>query len=334
MNFFPKNRKMDFIALGRVGLDLYATEENTDFNDVVSLMKYVGGSPGNIGAMLATLGRNIGLLTKVSDDMIGRYVLSYFDSIGIDTSQIEKDMSGGRTSLAITEMKPQDCGVVIYRNNASDQLLFPEKISEEYIANAAGLIVSGFALSESPGREAAMIAIEYAKRRGTKVILDVDYRPYSWRSPFDAALNMGIAAEKADILVGNDEEFAVLNKIMYPEAVNNGKLAVQPWLNKGCSLVIYKQGGGKGAMAFEQSGEVHEGNLYKVRLKKPFGAGDAFLGTTLHYLMKDGDVFNAMDKGSAAASIVISRKSCSAASPTETEIQNFIENYKQGDSNA
>ena len=271
-------------------------EENTDFKDVLSFKKFVGGSPGNITAMMAALGRKTGLITKVSDDLIGKYVISYFDSIGSDTSQIIRDSSGSRTSLAITEMKPDNCGVIIYRNNASDQQLTPEEISEDYIGQAAGIVISGFALSEAPGRDAAIIAIEYAKRQGTTVILDLDYRPYSWRSDYEASIYMGIAAEKADILIGNDEEFAVLNKIMYPETVNDGKAAVKPWLERGCSLVIYKQGGGKGALAIEKSGTEHEGRLYKVALKKPFGAGDAFLGTTLHYLMKDADVANAIDK--------------------------------------
>ncbi len=328
MTLFPENRKFDFLAQGRAGLDLYADEENTDFNNVLSFRKFVGGSPGNITAMLATLGRKTGLITKVSDDLIGKYVISYFDSINSDTSQVIRDSSGSRTSLAITEMKPENCGVIIYRNNASDQQLCPEEISEDYIGQAAGIVISGFALSEAPGRDAAIIAIEYAKRQGTTVILDLDYRPYSWRSDYEASIYMGIAAEKADILIGNDEEFSVLNKIMYPETVNDGKAAVKPWIERGCSLAIYKQGGGKGALAIEKDGTEHEGRLYKTALKKPFGAGDAFLGTTLHYLMKDGDVANAIDKGAAAASIVISRKSCSAASPTEKEINDFINSYK------
>ncbi len=326
---FPENRKIDFIALGRAGLDLYAAEENTDFTDVLSFRKYVGGSPGNITAMLASLGRKTGLITKVSDDLIGRYIISYFDAIGSDTSQILKDPGSSRTSLAITEMKPENCGVIIYRNNASDQNLRPEEISENYIGQAAGLIVSGFALSESPGREAAIIAIEYAKRQGTTVILDLDYRPYSWRSDYDASIYLGIAAEKADILIGNNEEFAVLNKIMYPETLNNSKAAVRPWLEKGCSLVVFKQGGGKGAVAIENDGKEHQGKLYKVKLKKPFGAGDAFLGTALHYLMKESDVSKAIDRGAAAASMVISRNSCSEASPTEQEIDDFINKYSE-----
>jgi 5-dehydro-2-deoxygluconokinase len=327
MGFFPKNKKMDFVALGRAGLDLYATEENTDFNDVVSFQKFVGGSPANITAMLAALGRTTGLLSKVSDDLIGRFVISYFDSIGTDTSQVTMDSSGSRTSLAITEMKPDNCGVIIYRNNVADQRMKPEEVSESYIGGAAGLIVSGFALSESPGREAALVAIEYAKRRDTRVILDLDYRPYSWRSPFDASIYLGLAAEKADIIIGNDEEFAVLNGILYPACLDDAPKAVEPWLAKGCSLAIYKQGGGKGAMAFEPGGKAYQGRLYKTKVQKPFGAGDAFLGTALHYLMEGDDIAKAIDRGAAAASIVISRKSCSAASPTKEEIEDFVMSY-------
>jgi len=334
MVFFPEERKLDFVTLGRAGLDLYAAEKNTDFNEVLSFKKFVGGSPGNITAMLATLGRKTGLLTKVSGDFIGKYVISYFNSLGTDTSQISLDLSGSRTSLAITEMKPKDCGVIIYRNNTADQLLSPEEINESYIAEAACLVISGFALSESPGREAALTAIEYANRVGTKVTLDLDFRPYSWRSLYEASIYMGIAAEKSDILIGNDEEFAVLNKIMYPLAINSPSKAVAPWLKKGCSLVIYKQGGRKGAIAFEGDGQIHEGRLYYIKKTKPFGAGDAFLGTTLHYLMQDWNVPLAIDNGAAAASIVISRESCSAASPTEKEINTFKIKYRGGSADA
>ena len=334
MAFFPEGRTLDFVALGRAGLDLYAAEEETEFSEVVSFKKHVGGSPGNITAMLAALGRRTGLLTKVSDDAVGRYVLSYFNSIGTDTSQIQKDGSGSRTSLAITEMKPRDCAVVIYRNRASDQLMLSEEISEDYIAGAAGLVVSGFALSESPGREAALTAVQYARRRGTRVILDLDYRPYSWRASVDASLYLGLVAEKADILVGNDEEFAILNKLMHPKAGPGSHEAVRPWLESGSSLVIYKQGGGKGAVAFNKDGQSHEGRLYQTKVRKPFGAGDAFLGTVLHYLMKDWNIPLAIDRGAAAASIVISRDSCSSSSPTEREIEDFIARYEEGDSDA
>jgi 5-dehydro-2-deoxygluconokinase len=327
MTFFPEARKLDFIAQGRAGIDLYAAEKNTDFNETLSFNKFVGGSPGNIIAMLATLGRKTGLLTKVSDDLIGRYVISYFDSIGTDTSQIKKDTTGSRTSLAITEMKPKECGVIIYRNNTADQLIKPEEINEAYVASAAGLIISGFALSESPGREAVLTSIEYARRAGTRIILDLDYRPYSWLSATDASIYMGLAAEKADIVVGNKEEFEVLNQLMFSDALSSGREAVSPWLNKGCSLIIYKQGGGKGAIAFDQEGHVFEGPLYHTEVQKPFGAGDAFLGTALHYLMKDDDISQAIDKGAAAASIVISREACSASSPTEQELEDFILNY-------
>jgi 5-dehydro-2-deoxygluconokinase len=334
MAFFPEGRSLDFVALGRAGLDLYAAEADTDFSEVVSFKKHVGGSPGNITAMLAALGRRTGLLTKVSDDAVGRYVVAYFDSIGTDTSQIRKDSSGGRTSLAITEMKPRDCAVVIYRNRASDQLMQSEEISEDYIGGAAGLVVSGFALSESPGREAALTALQYARRRGTRVVLDIDYRPYSWLSPLDASLYLGMVAEKADILVGNDEEFAILNQLMHPGAAHDSREAARPWLDRGCSLVIYKQGGGKAAVAFGQDGRSHEGRLYRTKVRKPFGAGDAFLGTVLHYLMKDWNVALAMDRGAAAASIVISRDSCSSSSPSEREIEDFIARCKEGDPDA
>ncbi len=333
MDFFPEGRELDFVALGRAGLDLYAAEQQTDFNDVLSFRKFVGGSPANTTAMLARLGRATGLITKVSDDPIGRFVISYLQSIGTDTSQVRFDTSGGRTSLVITEMRPDKHGAVFYRNRASDQLITPGEIEENYIARAAALIVSGVSFSESPGREAAFAAIEYARRAGTKVVLDLDYRPNSWDSPYETAIYLGMAAEKADILCGDRSEYAALNWLLFPDAENNPGESVLPWLERGCALALYKQGGERGAVAYAGDGERYAGPLYRVPAVKPFGAGDAYLGTVLHVLMRCWDIPAAMDKGAAAASIVIARESCSAASPTEEEIETFIVEY-QGEKDA
>lgn len=42
-------------------------------------------------------------------------------------------------------------------------------------------MISGTALAKSPSREAALKALELAKRNNTVVIFDVDYRAYNWK---------------------------------------------------------------------------------------------------------------------------------------------------------
>ncbi|GAL15780.1 5-keto-2-deoxygluconokinase [Vibrio astriarenae] len=111
-------------------------------------------------------------------------------------------------------MKPKDCTVIIYRNNASDLTIKPEEIDPDYIAKSKVLVVTGTALSESPSREATLIAMQHARRSNTLVVLDVDYRPYSWRTDTDASIYYGIAAGLSDIVIGNREEFDMMETVL------------------------------------------------------------------------------------------------------------------------
>ena len=108
------------ICLGRAGVDLYSVESNLDFLDVKHFRKSVGGSPANIAVALSTLGANVGFIGKVSDDPFGHYVKSFLERKGVNTDGLLFDHSGSKTSLAITEMKPENCGVLFYRERPSD----------------------------------------------------------------------------------------------------------------------------------------------------------------------------------------------------------------------
>ena len=61
----------------------------------------------------------------------------------------------------------------------ADLQLCPADIDEEYIRNAKAILISGTALAASPSREAALKAVMIAKRVGTRVIFDIDYRAYN-----------------------------------------------------------------------------------------------------------------------------------------------------------
>ena len=71
----------------------------------------------------------------------------------------------------------------MYRDNVADLMLEPGEVDEALIAAAKALLVSGTALAKSPSREAVLLALGYARKHGTKVVFDIDYRPYTWASP-------------------------------------------------------------------------------------------------------------------------------------------------------
>lgn len=318
----PIDRPLDAICLGRAGVDLYAREANTDFQDVSGFEKFVGGSPANIAIALTKLGAKPGLISSVSDDGLGKYVCTYLESMGVDLQGMNVDKSGSRTSLAIAEMKASDCEVVIYRNNASDLSLNATQIDPAYIASAKILIVTGTALSSSPSREATLLAINYARKAGTLVVLDVDYRAYSWGSPEDSSLYYQMAASMSDIVIGNREEFDVMEYTVDRGNKDDAKTAAR-YLVDSTQIVVIKAGE-LGSKVYSRDGSYFEHGIFPVTAKKPFGAGDSFAGALVFALINGYGLKAGVKMGSAAAAINVSSDSCTEAMPTLEELKNFI----------
>ena len=317
-----KDRPLDVISMGRAGVDLYAREANTDMNDVTGFNKFVGGSPANISAAIARQGGRPGLISGVSNDVLGQFVCHYLEGFGIDLRGVKVDDSGSRTSLAICELKPSGGSVVIYRNNAADLTLTPEDIDRDYIASAKVLLVTGTALSESPSREAVFHAMSVAKEVGTIVALDLDYRAYSWKSEAESAIYYRQAASMAHILIGNREEFDVLEALIAPN--NRDDDATAKRFMMGETQIILLKAGELGSKVYTRDGERFEQGIFPVTVKKPFGSGDSYAGTTLLALIRGKSLREAVKMGSAAAAINVSRDTCTEAMPTSDELAEFI----------
>ena len=315
-------RPIDAICLGRAGVDLYAREADTDMLEVSGFDKYVGGSPANIAVALAKLGAKAGIISCVSDDGLGRYVSHYLDQQGVDLRGMQVLGGGTRTSLAVTEMKASDCEVVIYRNNAADLSLDITHIDKDYIADAKALLVTGTALSRSPSREATLQAISYAREAGTIVVLDVDYRAYSWSSAEESALYYQMAAAQADILIGNREEFDVLETLLDPGNADDDRSADR--FLSGATQVVVIKAGELGSKVYTRWGKQFAQGIFPVKVKKPFGSGDSFAGALLYALLNGLGLEQGVKMGSAAAAINVSGDSCTEAMPTLAELEAFI----------
>lgn len=315
-------KSLDAVCLGRAGLDLYAREHDTDFAEVTGFEKHVGGSPALISIGMAKLGARSALVSRVSDDVIGRFVRQRVSDYGVDARSVALDKTGTRTSLAVTEMRAEGCAVVIYRNQAADLALEPGDVDEAQIAAARTLVISGTALSTEPSRSAARRAIDLAGRHGTFVVLDLDYRAYTWTSAGEAREVYARVARESAIVVGNREEFAVLG---IPESAAPGEVAAA-CLGGRTALVLVKDGGA-GSEVFSASGHHFSQGVFDVAVTKPFGAGDAYLSTILAALVAGKSLEEAVQRGAASAAIVVAGNSCADAMPDAQQLEDFLASH-------
>ena len=326
---FDHGRPMDFIAVGRLCVDLNANETGRPMEETVTFTKYVGGSPANIAIGLSRLGAKTGFVGKVSDDQMGRFVTDYFRKNGIDVTQVHVDRTGASLGLAFTEIKsPTDCSILMYRSNAADLKLAPSEVSEEYIRSAKAMLISGTALAASPSREAVFLALDFARRNGTVVMFDLDYRPYTWNNEDEVAVYYRLAAEKCDVLIGTREEFNLMEKFDRRGEPDDERTA-KTWFAHHADIVVVKHGK-DGSIAYTKEGTVHRSRTFPAKIVKTFGAGDAYASSFIYGLLRGWDIDKCMEYGSASAAIVISSHSCSDAMPTLGQIERFIAECQSG----
>lgn len=305
-----------FLVIGRAGMDLYADPPGTPIEEAHRYTACLGGSSANIAAALVRQGCPAALVTRVSDDAVGRFALAELDRYGIGRAHVRTIGGEARNSLAVVETRLQDCQAVIYRNGAADFGMDRADVALPDHAAHAALVATGTLLAAEPSRGASLHAFALARAAGRPVVFDIDYRPYSWASAAEAAEVCSGAAAQADIVVGNDVEFGVL-----AGGAERGLDAARA-LAKAGALVVYKRGE-KGAITFDGAAE-HRTGIYRTEALKPTGAGDAFLGGFLAALAAGAETRAAVLRGSATAAMVVARVGCAPAMPTAAELAAFL----------
>jgi 5-dehydro-2-deoxygluconokinase len=306
-----------FLVIGRAGLDLYAEAPGTSIENAKTFTAALGGSAANIAVAICKQGGAASLLTAVSADAVGRYVVQALGEYGVSTRYIKTIGGEARNSLAVVETRLENCQSVIYRNGAADFQLAAEHVEKIDFKSFAGVVVTGTALAAEPSRGAVFKAMHMAKVAGLPVIIDVDYRPYSWPSSGEAQRVCLEAVGLCDIIVGNDEEFALL-------AGGGDGLALARQLAETRSrLVVYKQGP-KGCITLTSDSEFFT-PVYAVKALKPTGAGDGFMGGLISGLLRGVSIAEAVKRGAATAAIIVTRVGCAPATPDAQDVENFMQ---------
>lgn len=320
-----QNRELDIICLGRAGIDLNPTEFNMPMENVTGFIKSVGGSPANIAVGTARQGLKVGFIGRVSDNALGRYIKAYLKDCKIDTTGLLYD-SNHSNCLALTQVKgPDDCGVILYREQMADLYLECKDIDEAYIKSAKMLMISGTALAKSPSREATLLAIEYARRNHTKVVIDIDYRPYSWETKEETSIYYSLACEKSDIIIGTREEFDAVEYLWNKENKDDNKTA-KYFLDLNTEIVVIKKSE-KGATSYLKNGDSIKVGIVPTKVRKTFGAGDGYASGYLTGLVNKKTIKECMICGSGTASIVISKSDCTNAMPTAQELAKYLKEH-------
>ena len=328
--------RLDVITIGRASVDLYGQQIGSRLEDIASFSKAVGGCPANIAIGTARLGLRSGLITRVGDEHMGRFIREQMVREGVATEGIHTDPSRLTALVLLGVSDDKTFPLIFMRENCADAALDESDIDEAFIASAAAIVVTGTHFARANTSAAQRKAIRIAKAHGRKVVFDVDYRPNLWglaghgageerylRSETATAQLQQIVPD-CDLIVGTEEELHIAAgsednlealrrlRVLAPEA-----------------LIVVKRGP-MGCVAFpgaipDDIEKGHRGPGFPVEVYNVLGAGDAFMSGFLRGWLGGEPLETACTFANACGAFAVSRLLCSPESPSFAELQHFLD---------
>ena len=319
MDIFDAIKRNSYVVLGRVGMDLFA-DTGIAIEDATTFNADMGGSSANIAAGIVKLGGQASLVTRVSDDAVGRFCVGKLKHYGVGCEYVIPQGGEARNSLAVYETRVVGHQSVIYRNGAADFEMTVADVEAVDYSKFGTLIAAGTVFAAEPSRSAAFRAFELARAAGLPIIFDVDYRPYSWPSAQVAEGVLSLAGSMSDVIIGNDDEFGFM-----AGSKDEGLAKARELAETSAQIVVYKMGE-QGAVTFHNGTELRTG-IYPVEAVKPTGAGDSFMAGFLTSIADGHDLHTALLRGSACAAIVVGKPGCAPAMPYPDDLDTFLANH-------
>jgi 5-dehydro-2-deoxygluconokinase len=329
-----EGRAFDVICVGRAAVDLYAEQVGARLEDVQTFAKYLGGSPANTAVGASRLGLRCAMLSRVGDEHNGRFVRETLAAENVDVSQLRTDPTR-LTALVFLGLRDRDTfPLVFYRDRCADMGLSVDDVDPRFIASARALLISGTHLSDAGTYAACLAAINVARASGTRVVLDIDYRPVLW-----GLTSPGLGEERyvksdqvsahlqkvmplCDLIVGTEEE------ILIAGGRDDALAALRTIRGLSPALIVMKRGS-MGCLAFDGAipsgvdGGV-AGPGFPVEVFNVLGAGDAFMAGLLRGWVRGEPLAQSLRYANACGAIVVSRHGCAPAMPSWGELDFFL----------
>ena len=327
---------LDVITMGRCSVDLYGQQIGSRLEDITSFAKSVGGSPTNIAIGTSRLGLKSGLITRVGDEQMGRFVLEQLAREGVSTQGVITDKQRLTALVLLSVENDKTFPLIFYRDNCADAALEASDVDEAFILSAKSLLVTGTHFAKANTDAAQRKAMAIAKKHGRKIVIDIDYRPNLWglaghaageeryiKSDKVTAHLQSILAD-CDLIIGTEEEVAIAG------GTENTLEALRTIRSYSKGVIVLKRGP-MGCVVYPdkipaslEGGIIGKG--FPIEVYNVLGAGDAFMSGFLRGWLKDEPYETCATYANACGAFAVSRLLCSPEYATFAELQYFLKN--------
>ncbi|MDY2945023.1 MAG: sugar kinase [Lachnospiraceae bacterium] len=331
----PKDCRYDAVSLGEIMLRLDPGEERV--RTTRSFKVWEGGGEYNVVRGLhKCFHMHTGVITAFADNEVGKLLTDLVEQGGVDTSLIYYKKTDGigricRNGLNFTERGFGVRGAlgVSDRANTAISQASPEELNLDYIFGTLGvrwLHTGGIyaALSEQ-SCETVISAIRTAKKYGTVVSYDLNYRPSMWSAIGGQTKAQEVNKEIAkyvDVMIGNEEDFTAclglavegqdagltkLNIDGYKKMIDRAAETYPNFKAIATTLRTVKTATVNDWKAIcWADGQIYQSKEYNnLEIFDRVGGGDSFASGLIYGLMTTGDPQKAVDYGAAHGALAM-----------------------------
>lgn len=336
LNLRPANEcAFEAASLGEVMLRLDPGEGR--IRTARSFRAWEGGGEYNvIRGLRKCFGLKTAVITALADNEVGHLVEDFMMQGGVDTSLVKWMDTDGigricRNGLNFTERGfgirgAKGCSD---RANTAISKAKPEDFDFDYIFGELGvrwLHTGGIyaALSEQAS-ETVIEAIKTAKKYGTMVSYDLNYRPSMWSAIGGQKKAQEVNKEIAkyvDVMIGNEEDFTAclgfqiegqdeslkeLNVDGYKKMINEAVKTYPNFKAVATTLrTVHTATVNDWSALCWASGEIYKAADYKgLEIMDRVGGGDSFASGLIYGLMTTGDAEKAVNYGAAHGALAM-----------------------------
>ena len=269
----------------------------------------VGGAVVNSAFVFNNLAQKVALLGCVGKDVWAEKVRQELDhtKINQDYIRIKLEHSTGLTFIIVTP----DGERTMFSHRGANTKLEPRDIDENAFRKAGLLHVSGYALLESPQKDAAWRAVELAKKYHVPLSLDTGLDPVV-RNPDELRRLL----PELSICITGPQEIAVLfGDLVLDEAVHK-------MISSGIELVAVKMGE-KGCHVFNENEKVSYPS-FSVDSVDTTGAGDSFTTGLLYGWIKGLSLSASAMVASALGALATTVYGAGSSLPAKQKLLDFL----------
>ncbi|MEO0896234.1 MAG: carbohydrate kinase [Bacteroidota bacterium] len=279
--------------------------------DLLPTGKQPGGAPMNVAIHLHNLGMGPALISRVGEDDLGRELIQFVMTRGIETHWIQRDPIQPTGTVNVNMDDAHEVSYEIVQPVAWDYIQ-PDQIAIEVVQKADILVYESLACRNEVSFETLKVLLSNAQVR----VFDTNLRP-----PYYDKELLEFLLKEADLLKINHHELEEVAAWLgeYPDMLSQMKAVKEAYQIGG----VLTTRGANGAIFMDSNDRLTEHNGFKVEVEDTIGAGDSFLAAFLSKWSKGKAPAECLEYACALGAMVAARR---GANPkiTDENISLFI----------